>query len=412
MNRISKSKQLSIMKHFVFLLIGIVNLLLMTPSNVLAQSTHNGYEYVDLGLSVKWATCNVGSTSPEDYGYYFAWGETSNKSTYTDNNYKFYGESINRSKRYIKKYNSEEYRGYIDNKTLLDPEDDVAHVMWGGDWYLPSKDEFEELIKNCTWTWVTQNGKNGFKVTSKKNGNSIFLPAADRKDAYRTTIENNGFYLTNERCVHDEDDAYCLRFFEASEPDYVFHYSRSYGCSARPVFRPRVHPMVTSEHVGHEYVDLGLSVKWSTCNLGAKSHEKRGYLYRWGEVDASGSKSYKWQDERGKPTKYNKNDNMTKLESQDDAAHVTWGGSWRMPSNDEWEELITNCDGEYVLQNGVSGLLLTSKRNGNTLFLPLENYWSSSLYTPIIKFALTISTNRGFLRTLRTSKLPIRPVCP
>ena len=154
------------MKHFIFLLIGIVNLLLMTPSNVLAQSTHNGYEYVDLGLSVKWATCNVGSTSPEDYGDYFAWGETSYKSTYTDNNNKFYGESINRSKRYIKKYNSEEYRGYTDNKTLLDPEDDVAHVMWGGEWYLPSKDECEELIKNCTWTRVTQNGKNGFKVTS------------------------------------------------------------------------------------------------------------------------------------------------------------------------------------------------------------------------------------------------------
>ena len=400
------------MKHFIFLLIGIVNLLLMTPLNVLAQSTHNGYEYVDLGLSVKWATCNVGSTSPEDYGYYFAWGETSYKSTYTDNNYKFYGESINSSKRYIKKYNSEEYRGYTDNKTLLDPEDDVAHVMWGGDWYLPSKDECEELIKNCTWTWVTQNGKNGFKATSKINGNSIFLPAADCKDAYHTIRENDGFYLTNERDDHYEGQAYNMWFTEAREPYLLAPFARSRGCSARPVFRPLVQPMVTSEHVGHEYVDLGLSVKWSTCNLGAKSHEKRGYRYRWGEVDASGSKSYKWQDERGKPTKYNKNDNMTKLESQDDAAHVTWGGSWRMPSNDEWEELITNCDGEYVLQNGVSGLLLTSKRNGNTLFLPLENYWSSSLYTPIIKFALTISTNRGFLRTLRTSKLPIRPVCP
>ena len=118
----------------------------------------NGHEYVDLGLSVKWATCNVGANSPEDYGNYYAWGETTTKSKYTNSNSKTYGKSINDIK------GNSQY--------------DAARANWGSTWRLPTKAELKELKENCTWQWITQNGVKGYKVTSKKNGNSIFLPAA------------------------------------------------------------------------------------------------------------------------------------------------------------------------------------------------------------------------------------------
>ena len=123
------------------------------PKKVPLSNTINGHEYVDLGLSVKWATCNIGASKPEDYGDYFAWGEDETKSTYTDDNSATYGRT---------------------NYTFRD----AAKKKWGGTWRMPTANEFQELIDNCTWTWTTQGGHNGHKVTSKKNGNSIFLPAA------------------------------------------------------------------------------------------------------------------------------------------------------------------------------------------------------------------------------------------
>ena len=137
----------------------------------------NGHEYVDLGLSVKWATMNVGANSPEDYGDYFAWGETSTKSTYEWSTYKYCNGDYNN----LTKYNTQSSYGTVDNKTQLDLSDDAAHVNWGGSWRMPTDAELTELRTECTWTWTTQNGVKGYKVTSKKSGytnNSIFLPAA------------------------------------------------------------------------------------------------------------------------------------------------------------------------------------------------------------------------------------------
>ena len=123
-------------------------------------------EYVDLGLSVKWATFNVGASKPEDYGDYFAWGETETKDKYSWATYKWCdGTSTN-----MTKYNTE------DRKTILEPADDVAQVHWGGKWRMPTKEEIEELIDNCTWSESIQNGVKGYVVTSKHTGNSIFFP--------------------------------------------------------------------------------------------------------------------------------------------------------------------------------------------------------------------------------------------
>ena len=132
------------------------------------------YEYVDLGLSVKWATCNVGATKPEDLGDYFAWGETEPKEVYDWSTYKW----CNGSETTLTKYCTDGSYGTVDNKTQLELSDDAAHVNWGGDWRVPTEAEQAELDNNCTWTVTTQNGVTGHKATSKSNGNSIFLPTA------------------------------------------------------------------------------------------------------------------------------------------------------------------------------------------------------------------------------------------
>ena len=145
-----------------------------------------GHEYVDLGLSVKWATCNVGANKPEDYGDYFAWGETKPKSTYSWSTYKWC-RGIRESQ--IKYCTSSDY-GTVDNKRTLDLSDDAARANWGGSWRMPTEAEQDELREKCTWTWTTQNGVKGYIVTSKSNGNSIFLPAAGIR--YASSIDNAG----------------------------------------------------------------------------------------------------------------------------------------------------------------------------------------------------------------------------
>ena len=133
----------------------------------------NEHEWVDLGLSVKWATCNVGASSPSEYGGYYAWGETEEKTEYSWETYKWCKGDYNS----MTKYCTNSKYGTVDNKTTLELEDDVARVKWGGSWRMPTSSEIDELIKGCTWKWTTQNGVNGYKVTGA-NGNSIFLPAA------------------------------------------------------------------------------------------------------------------------------------------------------------------------------------------------------------------------------------------
>lgn len=181
-------------------------------------------EAVDLGLSVKWATCNVGAEKPEDYGDYFAWGETEPKSNYS---WSTYFDSVNG--------NSSNFTKYATNKkTQLDPEDDAAHVNWGGDWRMPTKTEQDELRTNCTWTWITQNGVNGYKVTSKVNGNSIFLPAAGyRRDSSLSGAGSFGDCWSSSLHSSYSYLAYSL-YFNSGGVDWDLE-SRDYGHSVRAV---------------------------------------------------------------------------------------------------------------------------------------------------------------------------------
>ena len=143
------------------------------------SSTIAGHEYVDLGLSVKWATCNVGAQKPEQYGNLYSWGETETKQVFEARTYKWYYNIF-----YISKYCTNSNYGTVDNKTTLDPADDVAYVKWGGGWRMPTKAELEELVNNCTLVWTKMNNINGCLITSKKEGytdRSIFIPAAGFK---------------------------------------------------------------------------------------------------------------------------------------------------------------------------------------------------------------------------------------
>ncbi|MBR5042405.1 MAG: Ig-like domain-containing protein [Bacteroidales bacterium] len=146
---------------------------------VIVKLQINGHECVDLGLSVKWATCNVGAFAPEEYGDYYAWGETQPRSVGYDNwsTYKWCNGTNNKLTKYCTDSSCWDSTEPMDYKTVIDPEDDAAHTNWGGSWRMPTEAEWTELMNNCTRTWMKQNGINGILVTGS-NGNSIFLPAA------------------------------------------------------------------------------------------------------------------------------------------------------------------------------------------------------------------------------------------
>ena len=180
---------------------------------------------------LKWSTCNVGAATPEEYGDYFAWGETEPKEEYSWSTYKYCNGSSSTLTKYCSK-SSYGKDGFTDSKTVLDPEDDAATANCGGVWRMPTTEEQQELVDNCTWTWTTQNGVNGYKVTGP-NGNSIFLPAAGFMDnSSRYKAGSYGVYWSSSLNT-DKNYAYSVDFLS----DYVFwvYYSRDGGRSVRPV---------------------------------------------------------------------------------------------------------------------------------------------------------------------------------
>ena len=168
---------------------------------------------VDLGLSVKWATCNVGATTPEEYGDYFAWGETTTKETYKEDNSLTYGLS-----------NSElQSQGYIDSEGNLTPQYDAATANWGGTWRMPTYEELKELRTNCTWTIATQNDVYGYNVEGP-NGNSIFLPIV--------VGGGRGYYWSSTPNENYVGNAWGLNFGSADHDRYLIRYD---GQLVRPV---------------------------------------------------------------------------------------------------------------------------------------------------------------------------------
>ena len=186
---------------------------------------HNVHEYVDLGLSVKWATCNVGANAPEEYGDYFAWGKTTTKETYYEDNCPIYGLSKSELQS----------QGYIDGEGNLTSQYDAATANWGGSWRMPTYDELNELRTKCTWTWTTQNSVKGYKVKGP-SGASIFLPAAGFRDG--SSLNDAGYdgncWSSTPNDYLGSDRAYYLSF--SSDAHYMNYYGhRGNGLSVRPV---------------------------------------------------------------------------------------------------------------------------------------------------------------------------------
>lgn len=508
--------------------------LVFTTESVLSEptGTENGYSYVDLGLSVKWATMNVGANNPEEYGDYFAWGETDPKDSYYWTTYKY----SNGSETTLTKYNTSTMAGTVDNKTTLELSDDAAYINWDGNWRMPSEAEWEELRKQCTWTWTTKNGVKGHKVTSKINDNNIFLPASGRHfvDAL-TGVGVDGNYWSNTLNVASPCEAMYVLFI--SNGAGSFGSDRYVGHSVRPVLGEKVveltspivattvatqitattavaggnvisnggaevtergvvystnpTPVITNlnntirpcgsgtgaftytmiglqpnttyyvrayatNEVGtaygeemsfttetpavHEYVDLGLSVKWATCNVGASSPEDYGDYFAWGETTTKSTydwSTYKYCNGSSSTlTKYNTDsyygtvDNKTQLDLSDDAARANWGAAWRMPTDAELTELLEQCTWTWTTQNGIKGYKVTSKSNGNSIFLPAAGYnrgsslafagsdgyyWSSSLLTSYPDdawYVCFVSSNVARSNDYRDYGRSVRPVCP
>ena len=344
-----------------------------------------GHECVDLGLTsgLKWAAYNLGAEVPEEYGDFYAWGETTTKAEFNDDN------CVTIDK--------------IMNDISGNAQFDAATANWGGEWRMPRYEEFAELIEECTWTWTSQSGVNGYKVTGP-NGNSIFLPAAG-VNYYELQGEGELCAYWNSKPSSDIS-AYCVYFGSEDCDNLNVTSPRSCGHAIRPVSGgsftgPEEQPEEpetpeTPDANNHEYVDLGLSVKWATCNVGAETPEAYGNYYAWGETttktDYSSSNSATYGLSYSQLQTQGYIDSEGNLNPQYDAASANWGGDWRMPTRAELSELLTNCTWTSTTQNGVSGYNVEGP-NGNSIFLPAAGsrygsslndaggygcYWSSS----------------------------------
>ena len=399
------------------------------------------HDAVDLGLpsGVKWASVNVGATRPEEFGDYYAWGETEpyyqpghaqdetckdwrtgKEAGYGLKSYRWYDGTWT-------KYNIYSGYGKVDNKTSFKDynyADDAARAKWAGEWRMPSKADWDELNDYCTWTWTEQTGVKGYLV-SGSSGKSIFIPAAGNREYKDKVHPGEGYYYTSDLFVHsiaNNPGFACRMQFDKDGRTTKNASGRFCGLSIRPVLGEPAPPPEP------DYVDMGLSVKWAKFNVGAKSETDFGDYYAWGETEPyyqdgyaynpnalwkpgkeSGYywPSYRWcNGDYDLLNKYNTSsaygpvvDNITTLTANDDAATVIMGDNWRTPTLDEWKDLLNpnNCHWECTSIQGVPGYTVTSYKTGNYIFLPsagcrdedslsdpasdgtIGYYWSSSV---------------------------------
>ena len=337
-------------------------------------------EYVDLGLPSGnlWATCNLGASSPEQYGDYYAWGEVEPKQKYTSLNHKWYKEGAP-SHGYTK-YNNE------DGKLTLEDEDDAVIQNLGNGWRTPTLADFRELTnKKLTTIKKTKlNGVAGYQITSKKNGKSIFIPCASfKRDKPQTreisADEEVAICMTNLRRIdYQVFNAWSFAF----QDDRIGRYGkfRPDGISIRPVKGPGM-------PVPNNCVDLGLDsgLLWAKCNMGTTKPTEPGDYYAWGET--STKKEYYFDNYKHfkvksniEVLKYNEKDGKEVLELEDDAANAYLGVGYRIPTKEDWEELLEDCEWEAVTttlpeivdpsQKKVIARWKVTGPNGNSIVLP------------------------------------------
>ena len=468
-------------------------------------------EAIDLGLSVNWASFNVGANSPSEKGYYYFWGELEPR------------DISNFSAPYIWK------DGYKTNKTILDLEDDVAHVQWEGDWRMPTSKEMIELYKNCTIEHVTIDSIEGYKFTSKIGGftdNSVFFPFTGTLSFGTISDYSYCSYLTSSYDSVNNWGIYCKIYNDACYPDRLYGKN---GLAVRPVCpseqfgkedasslsiekdtivvpldetgyyipvcvksgdAPVRRPVVWSSSdstiayvengllrlgkigtaviyakykdlkdsciinaIGFQPVDLGLSVLWASCNVGAQNPWEYGDYYAWAETDPKEQFdlfTYKWYIgsiyySQSYPTRmitkycssYNESylnqpDRKTTIEAEDDIATIIGGNKWHIPTEREISELVHNCKWVWTTVNDIPGYKIYGMTGytNNYIFLPAAGsyygnigvgvgsdckYWSNKIISdsPNGGQARAISTTPSAIRSgdiARWYGLTIRPV--
>ena len=341
-------------------------------------------EYVDLGLPSGnlWARCNLGASSPEAYGDYYAWGEVEPKQEYTKSNHKWYKEGA--PSQGFTKYNNE------DGKLTLEDEDDAVIQKLGNGWRTPTLADFRELTnqKYTTIEKTTLNGVAGYQITSKKNKKSIFIPCAGFKNSEKPQTraisddEEVAVCMTNLRRI---DNMVYNAWTFAFQNDRIGRYGkrRPDGISIRPVKGPGV-------PVPNDCVDLGLAsgLLWAKCNLGTTDPTQLGDYYAWGETSTKKkyySDNYKHFKIDGgiKVLKYNEKDGKTVLDLNDDAARANIGAGYRIPTKEDWEELLEDCKWEAVTttlseiidpsQTKVIARWKVTGPSGNSIVLPMTS---------------------------------------
>ena len=341
-------------------------------------------EYVDLGLPSGnlWAKCNLGASAPEAYGDYYAWGEVEPKQEYTKSNHKWYKEGA--PSQGFTKYNNE------DGKLTLEDEDDAVIQKIGNGWRTPTLADFRELTnqKYTTIEKTTLNGVAGYQITSKKNKKSIFIPCAGFKNSEKPQTrfisddEEVAVCMTNLRRI---DNMVYNAWTFAFQNDRIGRYGkrRPDGISIRPVKGPGV-------PVPNDCVDLGLAsgLLWAKCNLGTTDPTKLGDYYAWGETSTKKkyySDNYKHFKIDGgiKVLKYNEKDGKTVLDLNDDAARANIGAGYRIPTKEDWEELLEDCKWEAVTttlseiidpsQTKVIARWKVTGPSGNSIVLPMTS---------------------------------------
>lgn len=313
-------------------------------------------EMVDLGLSVKWAKWNIGASSENEFGSHIAWGDAT-------------GED--------RSFVNSDYPNNYDD--ISGTEHDVATKQWGKGWRVPTPAEWKELDQLTKELVTLDNGTMAFKVTAA-NGNFIYLPCG----GYETNrglqdVNNSADYWTSENTSETWAKGVMIGIVSCTfEPED----QKGWHMLIRPVYGDKKTdpdtPIIETRDTTAlgklaKAVDLGLSVKWATYNLGAKSEAEPGSYFSWGSTDTGNDFSlsqYKWYDASTQTF----NIPSTDISNTDnDAAVKLWGGTWRMPTETEMNELVKNCtwtktDGGFKIKG----------KNGNEIFLPFTGFYMGS----------------------------------
>lgn len=329
--------------------------------------------YVDLGLSVKWAKWNIGAKSEGEYGGYYGWGDpTGTLASPYDNHYAVGNTSTNISGN--AKY-------------------DIATAQWGKHWRMPTQEEFQELVNKSYGTWVYKEDGIQRYIATFPNGATLEIPINGYMTSTLSELANkrHGYYWTSEATSNQKPYSWNLdgprsQSFDTNDKKMHFFVRPVYVDDPVDPDPSDDDPAEPETSEAGKAIDLGLSsgTLWANYNVGAKSETQAGMFVAWGELKEKKSVGYYknnyeyWSAESTQYDGFSTELGSEIAGTEYDLAHVRWKGDWVTPSSEDFEELLFECDCEAKTKSGVFGFQVTSKKNGNSIFLPCQGYYNGS----------------------------------